>query len=571
MLRTAASRLVAPVLRAPRPFSTTSPALLKIRHPSGPSTSPSSTPPAPASSSSNSDSAAPSSPSPSERPPPVPESIGTPPPPFEPEVSQPFTASRQTTSSGPVSSASTSTSTSTSSQQSFDGGSVPTGSEAQSSGAGAPLEPPSPASAGTSAETASSAPFDRSKLPSLDIDPEAAIAEPEPIKEGETGEKDGAGAGAGAAGGAGRKGRTGAGRKEYVSSIERQRRMWARLGLGALAVGGLGAVWYVGQKDDGQSGASGGIPSRAGLADHLVFFQYFNKPAFKVLLPDPLPPPHQRPYTLVVDLDGLLVHSSWDRQYGWRTAKRPGVDYFLAYLSQFYEIVLFTSQPLYTAAPVAEKLDPFGAYLPYKLFRESTRYHQGKVVKDLSYLNRDLSKVVLLDTNAEHAALQPENAIIIKPWEGQSGDKGLVDMIPFLESIGIYSPADIRPILKNYQGKDIPIEYAKAEAEMKRNVQEEWERQHPATSAGAGWLSGMFGSVAAPGSQRPNQPLTYLEQKRALAQRAYQEEQKYWRDNAEEFKKMIEEDKQRQIAEMKGSILGFVTGGKKPETEAEKK
>jgi hypothetical protein len=32
---------------------------------------------------------------------------------------------------------------------------------------------------------------------------------------------------------------------------------------------------------------------------------------------------------------------------------------------------------------------------------------------------------------------------------------------------------------------------------MKRNVQEEWERQHPATSAGAGWLSGMFGSVAA--------------------------------------------------------------------------
>lgn len=48
-------------------------------------------------------------------------------------------------------------------------------------------------------------------------------------------------------------------------------------------------------------------------------------------------------------------------------------------------------------------------------------------------MNRDLSKVILLDTNAEHAALQPENAIIIKPWEGKSGDRGLVDMIPFLE------------------------------------------------------------------------------------------------------------------------------------------
>ena len=38
------------------------------------------------------------------------------------------------------------------------------------------------------------------------------------------------------------------------------------------------------------------------------------------------------------------------RVNGWKTAKRPGVDYFLAYLSQFYEIVLFTSQPLYVSS-----------------------------------------------------------------------------------------------------------------------------------------------------------------------------------------------------------------------------
>lgn len=31
--------------------------------------------------------------------------------------------------------------------------------------------------------------------------------------------------------------------------------------------------------------------------------------------------------------------------------------------------------------PVAEKLDPFQAYLPYKLYRESTRYIKGKIVK----------------------------------------------------------------------------------------------------------------------------------------------------------------------------------------------
>jgi import inner membrane translocase subunit TIM50 len=62
-----------------------------------------------------------------------------------------------------------------------------------------------------------------------------------------------------------------------------------------------------------------------------------------------------------------------------------------------------------------------------------TQFRPADPLQDLSYLNRDLSKVVMLDTNAEHSALQPENAIIIKPWDGQSGDKGLVDMIPFLE------------------------------------------------------------------------------------------------------------------------------------------
>jgi import inner membrane translocase subunit TIM50 len=76
-------------------------------------------------------------------------------------------------------------------------------------------------------------------------------------------------------------------------------------------------------------------------------------------------------------------------------------------------------------------------------------------------------------------------------------------------------------------------------------------------------MGGMFGSVSAvclfpslplflhgawslrreqrtdyqPGQTRPNQPMTYLDQKRAQAQKMYQEEQKYWAENAEDFKK----------------------------------
>ena len=42
-------------------------------------------------------------------------------------------------------------------------------------------------------------------------------------------------------------------------------------------------------------------------------------------------------------------------------------------------------------------------------------------------------------------------------------------------AIGIYKPPDVRGVLKAYEGKNIPIEYAKKEAENKRQFIEEWK------------------------------------------------------------------------------------------------
>lgn len=62
-------------------------------------------------------------------------------------------------------------------------------------------------------------------------------------------------------------------------------------------------------------------------------------------------------------------------------------------------------------------------------------------------------------------------------------------------------------------------------------------------------------------TQKPTQPMTYLEQKRAQAQKLYQEEQEYWRQNADEIKRLMEEDRQKQMAEMKGSLMGMMPFG----------
>jgi import inner membrane translocase subunit TIM50 len=108
---------------------------------------------------------------------------------------------------------------------------------------------------------------------------------------------------------------------------------------------------------------------------------YYTEPTFPKLLPDMDPAP---PYTLVLSLEDLMVHSEWTREHGWRTAKRPGIDYFLGYLSQYYELVLFTSLPVSAADQIVRKLDPFH-FMAFPLFREATRYEKGQYVKVCIY------------------------------------------------------------------------------------------------------------------------------------------------------------------------------------------
>jgi hypothetical protein len=57
----------------------------------------------------------------------------------------------------------------------------------------------------------------------------------------------------------------------------------------------------------------------------------------------------------------------------------------------------------------------------------------GGLLQDLSHLNRDLSKVIILDTNPDCVSLQPENAIILPKWKGDVNDKGLIALLPLLE------------------------------------------------------------------------------------------------------------------------------------------
>ena len=64
------------------------------------------------------------------------------------------------------------------------------------------------------------------------------------------------------------------------------------------------------------------------------------------------------------------------------------------------------------AEPILQRLDPVG-YIPYRLYRSDTQYIDGKHVRDLSKLNRDLGKVMLITADPDAAGLQKGNAVMV--------------------------------------------------------------------------------------------------------------------------------------------------------------
>ena len=178
-------------------------------------------------------------------------------------------------------------------------------------------------------------------------------------------------------------------RSAYISSFERRRNRWANYFYAFTFIAATGTTVFLGRnwETEEEERLHPNAPSGWGLR---LFYNrararlsgtldYYNEPAFAKLLPNP-EPAWERPYTLVLSLEDLLVHSEWDREHGWRMAKRPGADYFLRYLSQYYELVIFTSVPSMIGQPVINKLDPYHIVM-WPLFREATRYKNGKYIK----------------------------------------------------------------------------------------------------------------------------------------------------------------------------------------------
>lgn len=289
-------------------------------------------------------------------------------------------------------------------------------------------------------------------------------------------------------------------RSSYVSSSDRRRSALMKYFYVSAALGTILYGVYIGRDFDEEeaafhkdvsNGYTPGLMYRRAMARWGSTMSYYKDPVTKKLLPDAhLMDPNMPPYTLVIGLEDVLVHSEWSRQHGWRIAKRPGLDYFLKYLSPYYELVVFSAQPSMTVDQIHRKIDPY--QMVYPLFREMTVYEDGGYVKDLSYLNRDLKKVVMVDADPHAVKNQPDNAIILPKWNGDPKDTTLIDLIPFLENLANLNYADTREVIKSFEGKDIAKEFDRRQKLMRERWQA--ERAEKKAKRGGFSLGSIFGS-----------------------------------------------------------------------------
>ncbi|KIW46224.1 uncharacterized protein PV06_01907 [Exophiala oligosperma] len=373
-------------------------------------------------------------------------------------------------------------------------------------------------------------------------------------------------------------------RQQYVSSSDRKKNAVFRYMYLALGLGAVGYSVYLGRNWENEEEAKKHTDAPSGWQLGLFWkriqarlgstMSYYRDPVTTKLLPDEDPDPNMRfPFTLVLSLEDMLVHSEWTREHGWRVAKRPGVDYFLRYLGSYYEIVLFTSQPMAVVEGLLRKLDPYST-IRWPLFREATVYQDGHHVKDLSYLNRDLKKVLIMDTDPNHVKNQPENAIILPKWKGDPNDQTLIQFIPFLEYLATMGFEDAREVLKSFEGKYIPAEFARREKLLREKFEkQEAEKKGHKSKKSLSSLGSFLGLSKPHEEESLGEGKMLWDQIRERGQRQYMEFDKKIKEEGEKWlAERDAEEKRMQEEAMKnmnlgGWFSGVLGSGDKPAEE----
>jgi Dullard-like phosphatase family protein len=143
-------------------------------------------------------------------------------------------------------------------------------------------------------------------------------------------------------------------------------------------------------------------------------------------------------FTLVLDLDETLISFKINPKEpsNGLLRFRPGLDLFLEKMKNLYELIVFTSATEKYADIIINAIENKNKIFDYRLYRKHTVMFNGDLVKDLSKLGRDLSKIIIVDNIPQNFRFQKENGIFIKAFWGEDKmDTALYCLGDILEKI----------------------------------------------------------------------------------------------------------------------------------------
>ena len=143
-------------------------------------------------------------------------------------------------------------------------------------------------------------------------------------------------------------------------------------------------------------------------------------------------------FTLILDLDETLISFKINPKEpsNGLLRFRPGLDLFLEKMKNYYELIVFTSATEKYADIIINEIENKQKYFDYRLYRKHTVMYNGDLVKDLSKLGRDLSKIIIVDNIPQNFRFQKENGIFIKAFWGEDKmDIALYNLGDILEKI----------------------------------------------------------------------------------------------------------------------------------------
>ncbi len=119
-------------------------------------------------------------------------------------------------------------------------------------------------------------------------------------------------------------------------------------------------------------------------------------------------------YTLILDLNKTLGYYNEEG----KVILRNGLFSFLDSIKPFYELISFCGEQKYIADGIIKEIEKEKKYFDYNLNRDNCIIYENNLVKDISFIGRDMTKIIVVDDDENCFKLNKENAIKISTFNG---------------------------------------------------------------------------------------------------------------------------------------------------------